>query len=62
MIYKYHGNNDESDELAIFEFEEIKAAVDKSDTSKSSFKSGIKTLTALVKTPGNRKRTAILIV
>jgi hypothetical protein len=27
MIYTYHGEGDETDELAIFEFEEIKAAL-----------------------------------
>lgn len=61
MIYKYHGNNDETDELAIFEFEEIKAAVDSSDDSPRGIKSDIKTLTSLFKTPGNRKRIAIII-
>jgi hypothetical protein len=62
MIYKYHGNNDETDELAVFEFKEIKAAVDASDNPVSSLKSGFRTLMKFVQTPGNRKRTGILIV
>ncbi|PVH67971.1 general substrate transporter [Cadophora sp. DSE1049] len=61
MVCKYHGNNDETDELALFEFEEINSAVNDSETLRNSFKAGLATLTALVKTPGNRKRTAILI-
>jgi hypothetical protein len=61
MIYKYHGNNDETDELAVFEFEEIKSAV-YSEAQGSGVKSGINTLMSFVQTPGNRKRTAILVV
>ena len=32
MIYTYHGEGDQTDELAIFEFEEIKAALNTDST------------------------------
>ncbi|KAH6695974.1 general substrate transporter [Leptodontidium sp. MPI-SDFR-AT-0119] len=62
MIVKYHGDNNENDELAVFEFEEIQLAVNNRVESKhKGIRNDLNNLHAFIKTPGNRKRLAILV-
>jgi len=62
MIYTYHAEGNEQDKLAIFEFSEIKSAIDSADsiTSKGLL-DDVKLVGQLFQTPGNRKRTLILV-
>ena len=63
MIYTYHSENVETDELAIFEYKEILGAVAnlESASANRSLKQNFQHLALFIKTPGNRKRTAIII-
>lgn len=59
-IVKYHAEGDETDPLAIFEFAEIKEAIAVQE-SRALEVSPLQRLLSLFRTPGNRKRTAIMI-
>ncbi|PVH68348.1 hypothetical protein DL98DRAFT_386693, partial [Cadophora sp. DSE1049] len=62
MIVKYHGDNNENDELAIFEFEEIQSAVNNlAESRHRGIRNDLNNLHAFIKTPGSRKRLAILV-
>ncbi|BEJ14451.1 hypothetical protein CspHIS471_0402180 [Cutaneotrichosporon sp. HIS471] len=57
MLAKYHANGDMQDELILFEFQEIKEAID----AERSAVQGV-SYASFLKTPGNRHRLAILIM
>lgn len=57
---KYHAEGDETDPLAIFEFNEIKVAIEVHEVEQKQ-ENPVEKLCELFKTPGNRHRTLILI-
>jgi MFS family permease len=56
MLAKYHANGDKSDDLVLFELQEIKEAIEQEKEAKAT------SITALFKTKGNRWRLAIILV
>lgn len=56
MLAKYHANGDKTDDVVLFELQEIKKAIEQEKEANAT------SITALFKTKGNRWRLAIILV